>query len=102
MGIRLRIKTATTQRVYIVFEIMLKLVFGEMTLFKLQMDEIFKISLKTLTDVIFSNFISHEIISGNIIATTSDHLPQLSSVPNIPSNPSTQKSNFCEKRLVKI
>ena len=54
MGIRLRIKTATTQRVYTVFEIMLKLVFVEMTLFKLQMDEIFKISLKTLTDITFS------------------------------------------------
>ena len=75
MVIRLRIKTATTQRVYKVFEIMLKLVFVEMTLFKLQMDEIFKISLKTLTDITFSNFISHEIIPGNITATTSDHLP---------------------------
>ena len=30
---------------------------------------------KTLIDNIFSNYISHEIISGNITATISDHLP---------------------------
>ena len=49
---------------------------------------------KTLIDNIFSNFISPEIISGNITATISDHLPQFSFVPNILSNPSTQKSNY--------
>ena len=38
---------------------------------------------KTLIDNIFSNYISHEIISGNITATVSDHLPQFSFVPNI-------------------
>ena len=47
--------------------------------------------LKTLIDNIFSNFISPEIISGNITANISDHLPQFSFVPNILSNPSTQK-----------
>ena len=47
---------------------------------------------KTLIDNIFSNYISHEIISGNITATISDHLPQFSFVPNILSNPPTQKS----------
>ena len=52
---------------------------------------------KTLIDNIFSNYISHEIISGNITATISDHLPQFSFVPNILSNPSTQKSNFYER-----
>ena len=52
---------------------------------------------KTLIDNIFSNYISHEIISGNITVTISDHLPQFSFVPNILSNPSTQKSNFYER-----
>ena len=51
---------------------------------------------KTLIDNIFSNFISPEIISGNITANISDHLPQFSFVPNILSNPSTQKSNYYE------
>ena len=52
---------------------------------------------KTLIDNIFSNFISPEIISGNITATISDHIPQFSFVPNILSNPSTQKSNYYER-----
>ena len=52
---------------------------------------------KTLIDNIFSNFISPDIISGNITATISDHLPQFSFVPNILSNPSTQKSNYYER-----
>ena len=52
---------------------------------------------KTLIDNIFSNYISHEIISGNITATISDHLPQFSFVPNILSNPPTQKSNYYER-----
>ena len=30
---------------------------------------------KTLIDNIFSNYVFHEIISGNITATISDHLP---------------------------
>ena len=52
---------------------------------------------KTLIDNIFSNFISPDIISGNITATISDHLPQFSFVPNILSNPPTQKSNYYER-----
>ena len=51
---------------------------------------------KTLIGNIFSNFVSPEIISGNITATISDYLPQFSFVPNILSNPSTQKSNYYE------
>ena len=51
---------------------------------------------KTLIDNIFPNFISPEIIPGNITATISDHLPQFSFVPNIISNPS-QKSNYYER-----
>ena len=57
---------------------------------------------KTLIDNIFSNYISHEIISGNITATISDHLPQFSFVRNMLSNPSTQKSNFYERDCSKF
>ena len=52
---------------------------------------------KTLIDNIFSNFVSHKIISVNITATIPDHLPQFSHIPNILSNPSTQKRNFYER-----
>ena len=52
---------------------------------------------KTLIGNTFSNFISLEIISGNITATIFDHLPQFSFVPNILSNSSIQKSNYCER-----
>ena len=52
---------------------------------------------KSLIDNIFSNDISHEITSGNINATISDHLPQFSFVSNILSSSSTQKSNFYER-----
>ena len=38
---------------------------------------------KTLTDNIFSNFISPKIRSGNIIVTISDDLPQISVVLSI-------------------
>ena len=51
---------------------------------------------KTIIGNIFSNFVSPEIISGNITATISDYLPQFSFVPNILSNPSTEKSNYYE------
>ena len=57
-------------------------------------------------DNIFSTFISPEIIPGNITATISDRLPQFSFVPNILSNPPTQKTimkeigqNFINKTL---
>ena len=46
---------------------------------------------KTLIDNSFSNFISPDIIAGT--ETIYDHLPQVSFVPNILSNPSTHKSN---------
>ena len=38
---------------------------------------------KTLIDNIFSNYISHEIISGNTTATISDYLPRFLFVPNV-------------------
>ena len=52
---------------------------------------------KTLTDNIFSNFISPDIISGNITATISEHLPQFSFVPNILSNLPSQQSDYYER-----
>ena len=57
---------------------------------------------KTLIDNIFSNIISPEIISGNITATISNHLPKFSFVPNILSNPSIQKSNYYERDWLKF
>ena len=57
---------------------------------------------KTLIDNIFSNFISPDIISGDIIATVSEHLPQFSFVPNILSNLSTQESNYYERHFSKF
>ena len=51
---------------------------------------------KTLTENIFSNRISHEVISGNITAI-SDHLPQFLFVPNVLSKNSCQKSNIYER-----
>ena len=52
---------------------------------------------KTLIDNIFSNFISPDIISGNITATISEHLPQFSFVPNILSNLPSQQSDYYER-----
>ena len=52
---------------------------------------------KTLIDNTFPNYISHEIISGNITATMSDHLPPFSFVPNILANLFIQKSNVYER-----
>ena len=52
---------------------------------------------KTLTDNIFSNIISHEMISGKITATISDHLPQFLFAPNVLSKASCQKSNIYER-----
>ena len=52
---------------------------------------------KTLIDNIFPNAISHEVISGNITATISDHLPQFLFVPNVFSKPVCQNSNIYER-----
>ena len=45
---------------------------------------------KALIVNMFSNFILHEVISVDIVKTTSDHLSQFLFVPNILSNPSCQ------------
>ena len=52
---------------------------------------------KALTDNIFCNLTSHKVISGNITATTSDHLPQFLIAPNVFANPSSNKFNIFER-----
>ena len=52
---------------------------------------------KTHIDNIFSNILSCEIVSGNLTATISDHLPQFLFAPNILSNSSYNKSNIFER-----
>ena len=53
--------------------------------------------LRALLDNIFSNFISKDIICGNITATISDHLPQFLVSPNTFANPPSNKSNVFER-----
>ena len=52
---------------------------------------------KTLIDNIFSNVLSCEVISENITAIISDHLPQFLFAPNVLSNPLCNKSNILER-----
>ena len=54
-------------------------------------------SSKTLIDNIFSNTLIENTISGNLTATISDHLPQFLILPNIFSNPPSNKSNIYER-----
>ena len=51
----------------------------------------------TLIDNIFSNIIDPDIISGNLTATISDHLPQFSIIPNMFGNIPGNKSNIYER-----
>ena len=51
----------------------------------------------TLTGNIFSNVINPDIISGNLTATISDHLPQFSIIPNMFGNIPGNKSNIYER-----
>ena len=51
----------------------------------------------TLIDNIFSNVIDPDIISGNLTATISDHLPQFAITPNIFGNILGNKSNIYER-----
>ena len=46
---------------------------------------------------IFSNDIDPDIISGNLTATISDHLPQFAIIPNMFGNISGNKSNIYER-----
>ena len=51
----------------------------------------------TLIDNIFSNVIDPDIMSGNLTATISDHLPQFSIIPNMFDNVLDNKSNIYER-----
>ena len=51
----------------------------------------------TLIDNIFSNVIDPDIISGNLTATISDHLPQFAIIPNMFGNILGNKSNIYER-----
>ena len=50
-----------------------------------------------LIDNIISNIIDPDIISGNLTATISDHLPQLVIIPNMFGNILGNKSNIYER-----
>ena len=52
---------------------------------------------KSIIDNIFSNYISQEIISGNLTSTISDHLPQFLIAPHIVSNAPNKNSNIFER-----
>ena len=54
-------------------------------------------SSKTFIDNIFSSALIENTISGNSAATISDHLPQFIILPNIFSNPPSNKSNIYER-----
>ena len=51
----------------------------------------------TLIDDIFSNVLDPDIISGNLTATISDHLPQFAIILNMFGNISGNKSNIYER-----
>ena len=51
----------------------------------------------THIDNIFSNVIDPDIISGNLTATISDHLPQFSIIPNMFGNIPGNKSNIYKR-----
>ena len=52
---------------------------------------------RTLIDNILSNVISKDIISGNITATISNHLPQFLTCPNTFADPPSDKSNVFQR-----
>ena len=51
----------------------------------------------TLMDNTFSNVIDSYIMSGNLTATISDHLPHFSIIRNVFGNISSNESNICER-----
>ena len=57
---------------------------------------------QSIIDNIFSNYISQEIISGNLTSTISDHLPQFLFAPHIFSNAPNKKSNIFERDWSKV
>ena len=53
--------------------------------------------LQTITDNIFSNYVSKEAVSGNLTSTISDHLPQVLLIPSLFSDNPATKSNIFER-----
>ena len=53
-----------------------------------------------LIENIFCHLTSHDVISINIIATVSDHLPQFVIVPDVFANPSLYSINYCSNYFV--
>ena len=51
---------------------------------------------KSISDNTFPNYVSQEIILGNLTSTISDHLPQFLIAPHIFSNAPNKKSNIFE------
>ena len=51
----------------------------------------------TLIDNIFSNIVDPDIISGNLTATISDHLPQFAIIPSMFGSTASNKSNIHER-----
>ena len=56
----------------------------------------------TLTANSFSNYISQEVISGNLTATILDCLPQVFIAPNFFSNVLNSKTNISERNWSKV
>ena len=56
----------------------------------------------TLIDDKFSNVIDPDIMSGNLIATISDHLSQFAIIPNMFGNIIDNKSNIYERNWSKF
>ena len=50
-----------------------------------------------LIDNIFLNIINPDIISSNLTAIISDHLPQFATIPNMSGNTASNKSNIYER-----
>ena len=53
--------------------------------------------LQTIIDNIFSNYVSKEVVSGNLTSTISDHLPQVLFIPSMFSDNPATKSNIFER-----
>ena len=53
--------------------------------------------LQTITDNIFSNYVSTEAVCGNVTSTISDHLPQDLFIPSMFSGNLATKFNIFEK-----
>ena len=57
---------------------------------------------KSIINNIFSNYISQEIISGNLTSTISGHVSQFLIAPHIFSNAPNKKSNIFERNRSKL